>query len=1142
MFWSDFNTDVFDLQIPLKRIYQTCIGACAQEVLLAQTILSQRPWVKSGKGTVRKSARARRGFLSLIPVVLILVLGSAESLHAQFTTASLGGTVLDSSGAVLPGARVVVQNTDTGFRETAITDTTGVYLFARLPVGNYKLTAGKQGFTTYVQSGIRLTVNQVATQTLTLTVGAVTQEVTVSANASLVTTQAATINQVVNERQVVDLPLDGRQVQQLVFLSAGITDSSSRYCLVNCEVGVYPGQQYAKANGTAVGSINYQLDGVGYNDVQLNASLVFPNADAVQEFSEQHSNMTAEYGNAVGGVVNVVTKSGTNQIHGDLFEFLRNGSLNARNFFAPKSDTLKRNQFGFSVGGPIQKDRLFYFGTYQGTRIRSSPEGQISFVPTAAERTGDFSDLLPGTQLVDPTGTPYLGNIIPASQLSPVSQYFLDLIPLPDGPAGRVTYLGPGQRQTDDQFMVKLDYTRGKHQLAGRYFYTNFNQPPSPIQGNLLRVDGNGNSARVQNVSISETYSATPNLLFTGWFGWNQQNGASLSGAPFCMPDAGSNIAATKPCEIALTVGGGFSIYTNHPATSNRPSSTYRGVATYVKASHELHFGAEALSVRNPNASTYLQNGDLAFTGNLSGNNMADFMLGRLSQFTQGGGNYQVFAGVQWSVFVQDNWRVSPRLTMNMGLRWDPFFPYQENNGRVGCFAPGKQSQRFPNAPVGLLFGGADHDPGCPPATINAHPALFAPRLGFAYRLTNDGKTSIRGGVGTYHGIIYTIAYIDASDVPPFMPVVSLTDVSFQDPYGSAGVVNPFPQYYGDLNKAASKDATFPQGPVGFDVFDSNLRSPTIALWNLTLERQIATNWLVRIAYVGNKGTHLYGPGDMEGGRLEVNPAIYIPGQSTVANTQSRRIYPNFSGVTLIDSSINSNYHALQLTLEKRLSYGLSLLANYTYSKELNNYTSRGHGGRTTNPFDRHFDYGVSTDDMAHVLNFSGVYEFPHVGASGLKGKLVNSWKLSSIISWRTGPPFTVFSGVDNSLSGVNKDRADFVGTKISQAQLGSGRSHAQMIQEWFNTSLFVPNAIGTFGNTGKNILRGPRFFSNNMALIKDTKITERTSVQFRAEMFNAFNNVNFNLPDNTVGDTGFGQITSAQSPRILQFGLKFVF
>jgi hypothetical protein len=437
-------------------------------------------------------------------IFVFLVVGVAPFLVpnlviGQFTTASLSGTVADITGGAIPDAKVTVQNADTGFTQTVASGATGDYLFSRLPVGNYKLTVEKQGMTTYVQSGIRLEVNQAATQKVTMTVGAVSQEVSVAADASLVTTQSATVDQVINERQVVELPLDGRQVQQLVFLAAGVTDTTAHYCGSNCEGGTYPGEQYAKASGTFSESINYQMDGVAYNDTYINANLPFPNPDAIQEFSVQGTNMSAEYGNAVGGVVNVVSKSGTNQIHGDLFEFLRNGDLNARNFFAPTQDTLKRNQFGGSVGGPIQKDHLFYFGTYQGTRTQSASAEDISFVPTAAERTGNFSAL--GVQLVDPaTGLPFAGNQIPASRLSSVSQYFLNDIPLPNGPGNQITYLGPSQHQDDDQFMTKVDYVRGKHQISGRYFFTNFNQQPFKATTDLLQVDGSGNKVRVQNI------------------------------------------------------------------------------------------------------------------------------------------------------------------------------------------------------------------------------------------------------------------------------------------------------------------------------------------------------------------------------------------------------------------------------------------------------------------------------------------------------------------------------------------------------------------------------------------------------------------------------------------------------------------
>jgi hypothetical protein len=1070
----------------------------------------------------------------------------------QFTTASLSGTVVDASGAAIPDARVTVQNADTGFTQTVASGATGDYLFSRLPVGNYKLTVERQGMTTYSQSGISLEVNQAATQKVTMTIGAVSQEVTVAGDASLVTTQSATVGQVINERQVVELPLDGRQVQQLVFLAAGVTDTTAHYCGSNCEGGTYPGEQYAKASGTFSESINYQMDGVAYNDTYINTNLPFPNPDAIQEFSVQGTNMSAEYGNAVGGVVNVVSKSGTNQIHGDVFEFLRNGDLNARNFFAPTQDTLKRNQFGGAVGGPIQKDHLFYFGTYQGTRTQSASAENISFVPTAAERTGNFSALLPGVQLVDPvTNIAFPGNQIPTNRLSPVSQFFLNNIPLPNGTGNEITYLGPSQHQADDQFMTKVDYVRGKHQVSGRYFFTNFDQQPFQAKTNLLQTDGNGNQVRVQNIAVTDTYTVGPHLLFNTWFGWNQQNGGSLSGAPFCFPDAGVNIASTKPCELVVGIGGGFSIGSNHYGAFNRGDQTYREDVTYIKGSHEIHFGGEALRIRAPMANTFEQNGEFFFNNNLSGNNLADFMLGQVSTFTQAGGIYLNFTGIKWSAFVQDNWRATSRLTINMGLRWDPWFPYQDSQGRVGCFEPGKQSQRFPNAPLGLLFGGSNHDPGCPAASINSKAANFAPRLGFAYRLTNDGKTSIRGGAGLYFAIPNTVAFQDVVGIPPFAPIITLNDVSFQNPFSSAGISNPFPADYGGINKSVSSSATFPQGPITFGtIFGQDFQLPVIALWNLTLERQFAGSWLVRAAYVGNKGTHLYGTADQESGLFQANPAIYIPGKSTEGNTQSRRLYPAYGNVGVIDSAINSNYNGLQLTVEKRLSRGLSLLANYTFSKDLDDFAPLGSYYGPTNPFNRHFDYGPSDDDVHHVFKFSGVYQLPHVGVSGIGGRLINGWELSSIVTWQGGFPFTVYSGVDNSLSAEFEDRADFTGTNIGQAQLSSGRSHAQMVQQWFNASLFQPNAIGTFGNLGKNLLRGPRLFNTNIALVKDTKIAERFNVQFRAEAFNAFNNVNFQLYtgngntglDRYQADPTFGQIFNAASPRILQLALKLRF
>jgi hypothetical protein len=902
------------------------------------------------------------------------------------------------------------------------------------------------------------------------------------------------------------------------------------------------------------------MDGVDYNDSYINTNLPFPNPDAIQEFSVADSNLSAEYGNSVGGVVNVVTKSGTNQIHGDVFEFFRNGDMNARNFFAPTQDTLKRNQFGGTFGGPIQKDHLFYFATYQGTRTISAAQGQIAFVPTAAERGGNFTDT--GVQIVDPlnNNAAFANDQIPTSRLSPVSEYLLKDIPLPTGPGGEVTYQGPSSKQNDDQFMGKLDYIRDKHQISGRYFFTNYSQPAVSSATDLLQVAG-GNQVRVQNIAITDTYSATEHLLFNSFFGWNHQTGGSTSGAPFCLPAAGVSIAATNPCELSIGVGGGFNLQSGHYGAFDRGDQTYREDVTYVAGTHEIHFGGEALRIEAPISNTYGENGQWGFTNALSGTNLSDFVLGQAYNFTQDGGIYMNLTGVKWSAFVQDNWRATKRLTINAGLRWDPFIPYQDSEGRLACYEPGQQSQRFPNAPEGLLFGGSNHDPGCPASSIQTTLGNFAPRLGFAYKLTDDNKTSIRGGAGIYYEIPDTVTFQDVVGIPPFAPIISLTDVSFRDPFGSVGVANPFPSQFGGLNKSVPSNVAFPQGPYGFtQIFAQNFKLPAIYSWNLTLERQLGTDWLLRIAYIGNKGTHLYGSGDQEEGLYQANPAIYIPGNnpdgtpiSTVANEQQRRINPNYAFVNQIDSNVNSNYNGLQVTTQKRLSQGLTLLANYTWSKELDDFAPLSTSfGTNTVPFYRQFDYGPSDDDIRNVFKLSGVYQIPHFGGKGFASKIVNGWGVSTNVTWQGGFPFSIYSGVDNSLTGNGEDKADFTGTNYSQAELGQGRSHGQMVQEWFNTSLFTENQVGTFGTTGKNILRSPRTFNTDAALLRQFKTTERTSIQFRAEAFNVFNNVNFPLStqnglnhpgvDTTVTDPAFGRLLVASPGRILQLALKFAF
>jgi Carboxypeptidase regulatory-like domain len=1079
----------------------------------------------------------------LMPLIVALALG-VTTIHAQYTTGSLGGTVVDPSNAAVPEARVTVQNQETGLTKKTTTSAGGAFLFPVLPIGHYDLTVEKTGFATYVQRGIVLGVNQAATQAVKLQVGQVSQQVTVSANAAMITTQTGTLSQLVDQQRVVDLPLNGREPQALLFLSPGAVNETGNYCLVACQGGVYPGEQDANVSGGGNRAVNYQMDGGDYNDTYLNTNLPFPNPDAVQEFSVQFDNQSAQFGLG-DAVVNIVTKSGTNQIHGDAFEFVRNGDLNARNYFAPTQDTLKRNQYGGTFGGPIKRDKLFYFGTFQGTPIRQAATGNIAFVPTAAERAGDFSAL--STQLVNPaTGAPFPSNFISPSLFSPPAVKMLNYIPMPNGPGDQLTYTGPSLVQNDYQWMGKVNWTGNKNQLSGSYFWTRFNEPPdiAIAKTNLLAADPNGNHLLIQNLSLNDTYTVSPTLLFNTWFGWDSQTGGSRSGAPFSFTSLGVNTASTTPPELSLSTAGYFSFNTNHFGNFNRGTNTIREDVSLEHGSHDLHFGGEIVRLRNHLVNDFTMNAEFSFYNSLSGNNLTDFMLGDVSEFLQGGGEFKDMVGTLWSPYAQDNWRVNRRLTVNLGLRWDPFIPYTETAGRVVCYVAGGKSQRFPNAPVGMLFGGSNHDAGCPAGGAYDNWQNWAPRVGFAYRA--KGSTVVRGGAGFYYMPLATHDLNGFVDTAPFGPRFDFVgDVSLQNPWSSLGIADPFPAEYGPTTPGTNAVFTLPVSIYASMPLDYQL--PRVFTWNLNVEHQFGNNWLASIGYLGNNVMHLTSNALAF---IQQNPAIYIPGNgpngqplSTESNIQQRRINPNFGSVGLLYDNYYANYNALQLNVEKRLSHGLSFTANYTWSKMLDNIGSLLFGVPTTDPFNINFDYGPSNDNFPNILNFSAVWDVPKFGLTGVPAALLNNWELTSIASWHSGYPLTVYSGFDNSLTGVGADRADFTGTNISQATLSAGRPHGQLISQYFNTSLFAPNVVGTFGNSGKGIIPGPGYFDTDFGLLRNIPLTERMTLQFRAEFFNLFNSVNFGAPDVSVADGPvFGTITSASDPRILQFALKFLF
>ncbi|MGD0414278.1 MAG: TonB-dependent receptor [Terriglobales bacterium] len=1116
---------------------------------------------------------------------ILLVCGLTMPMLAQFTTARLSGAVFDPSGLALAGATVTVQNELTTYQRNTTTDSSGEYLFPVLPVGNYQLTVTMTGFVTYIQKGIALQVDKSVSLPVQMKLGTVSQQVTVNADASMVTTDSATVGQLITQKEVVELPLNGRYAQALVFLVPGADNVTANYCAANCEGGVFPSEQYAKVNGAGANGVSYQLDGADFNDTYINTNLPFPNPDAIQDFNLVTDNMSALYGDALGGVVNVTLKSGTNSIHGDVFEFIRNSALDAANYFSTSGvSPLKQNQFGGDIGGPILKNRLFFFGSYQGTRFNeTNPTSQN--VPDAAERTGNFGELCTnfgGTFIsgicTGGTGTTQLYNPFPVENsgtapgaayynnqiaVDPVATYMLNGIPLPNPTPLQISQGFPDTLnfnslptvQNTNEYLIKIDYNFGKHHLSGHYFQQSYTQPIAlPPSTNILEMSSAAETLVDHNVSVVDLYTITPHFMLGSYYGYTKIDGTTYSSAPFSMVDAGVTNFAVPPNKgggntASLNVGtGGPSFSSGNYGVWNRGDQSLREIATLIKGKHVIQFGGEAVRLTQPMGNLFQEGGTFYF-GNLTNNALADFEVGFVSETIQGGGLFLNFTGINWSAFVQDDWKATPRLTLSAGLRWDPWIPSKDSLGRVACFDPGApQSVRYPNAPPGLLYGGTNHDPGCPEAGIFADYKNFGPRFGFAYRVTQDGTTSIRGGAGYYYEPPNSLIYQQMVGVPPFAPVINLYGVSLSDPYGSAGVSNPFPAGFGPNNPGP--DATFPSQPSFTQIQDPHLRLPMVLAWNLTVEHSFKANWLLRVAYVGNSGHRLYGTGDQESGLLQLNP--------TIPGTNGVRVNQNYGSVAEINSGVNSNYNALQLTIEKRLGHGFSFLSNFAWAKALDDFAPQPQGSlyylyTNTCTCGRHFDYGPSADDLNKVFKINGNYETPHVHVAS---PILNGWELTAIVDWQTGSPFTIYSGYDNSESGIGNDRADLV---PGVNPVLPGRSHTASIAEWFNPAAFVPNAIGTFGDSGKNFLRGPRFFNTDLAAIKKFKVGERVSVMFRAEFFNAFNNVNLGLPGNQLGagtSNGFARIGGTAGggayggptsygtaqPRIIQFGLKASF
>jgi Carboxypeptidase regulatory-like domain/TonB-dependent Receptor Plug Domain len=1059
--------------------------------------------------------------------------GIMPPLSAQTVTGSIYGTVSDTAGAIVPGANVTVTNIDTGRSLSTRSNASGAFVFPVLDPGNYTVFTAVKGFESVTQQDIRLSANQNINASFTLHVGSVATDVTVDASTTLVDTRESQIGETIDQRRIQDLPLVGRSAYDLVQTVTGVTNYTP-----SAQIGDNNGTQFS-VNGLRTNFNSYYLDGSFDNEFERGGGNVMPNPDALQEFRLLTTDFDAEFGRYPGGVVNVITRSGSNQFHGVAYDYLRNTVLNARNYFTSGVSPLVYNVFGGGVGGPILRNKAFFYGTYEGTRI-SSPTIITSsslVVPTQAERTGDFSadsaKVKASLKHLATCGNPY---IICPTALDPVVQRMLALVPV--GAAANSATPGAPQQQSEasptlqNEGSLRLDYQlNNAHKLQFTYFNSQGTGYALNAQGNgILDFSGDTNYSAQYNYVLGDTWIVSSRAVNSLRI-FDTLNkyiiGNSVAGNTWA--DFGSPIGMNPPLNAQpfIAITGYWTMGTAGSGQANDSQGAY-GISdtyNYTRGNHTLKFGGSFIMDTAPSNGQFLVAGKLGFTGSSTGNALADFLEGHANTFQQNNGTYNRFHSADPSLFIQDDWHVAPRLTLNLGLRWEVYYPFAGQNNQT-TFQQGVQSTRFPTAPLGVLVSG---DPGVPDGILHTSYKKFAPRVGFAYDLFGNGKTSVRAA----YGIFYSATQEDYAGnlvQQPFSLVITVNQTpNLSTPYAPA--VDPFP-YTVNL-----KNPTFVPGATLAGMSPDNSDIPYLQQYNLTVEQQLGNNWSAHIAYVGSVGHHFYLLRDE-------NAPIYVPGASTTsAGINARRPIQPYAGISLWDTSSSSSFNSFQATITRRFSHNFSVNASYVWEKEFDNVS--GDPTSTTafqlaNEDCVSCDRGLSSLTVPQRFVASYLYTLPETHAWGFFGKeVLDGWQINGITTFSTGSPFNILSGVDTNLDGIATDRPDRVGNP----SLGSGRSRSQKIAEFFNTAAFVvPPSNTPYGNSPRNPLVGPGDVDTDISAFKKFPIYERSDLIFRAEIFNAFNNVNLGDPNGTLSSSQFGKITSAGSPRIVQFALKYEF
>ena len=1096
--------------------------------------------------------------LAIITAVLLTTVIPYQA-DGQITSATIVGTLTDPDGGQVPNAQVTAKNIDTGLTRTVVTGEDGTYRIEFLPVGNYSLEIkASTGFKKAFRNDVVLQVNEIIRVDFTLEIGQVNETVTITDETPQINTSSVELGRTVQTREIENLPLVERNVFALLDLTPGVQSNNTGVATASASTADnvlgFPEQRTIINGGTdgGTGSVNYYLDG-GNNMTNLrNTGNSLPNPDAIQEFRVQTNSYNAEFGRFASGVINVLTKSGTNKFHGSLFEYVRNEAFNANDWGSQLDKApFRRNQFGGTIGGPVIRDKTFFFFSYSGLRQKTSKFLNNAIVPSALERIGDFSEsaIMPrDPATVAPGGALNSGavfscngvlGVICPDRLDPVALKIInDYIPLPNLPGNR----WQGNVATpynSDEFLVKVDHQMNEpHRLTFTYFTTAGVSTVFPGSGNLPWATQDY-KWRQHNVNLSDVWIITPDKINQIWLTYTRNFGGRLNLPATSLTDLGSSFTGQGAPSLPQIVVTGFFSLTNAIGGPVAGTNFYaiRNVFSWNKGKHSLKLGGE-ISLNKDIQETLLNNyGVYTFNNAATRNALAAFLLGVPSRITQDAPIAAYSNSWYTAVFIQDDFRATSRLTLNLGLRWDVQTPPTDPLNRFVNYIPGQQSTVNPAAPTGLLFYG---DAGVERGGIPIGYDNISPRIGAAWDPFGDGKTSIRAAAGIFYGSMSGNEWNTMTNYQPWSTRLTFTNINqrmsadgtalgatLSDPYNNYAGGNPFPY-----------DGSFTDGGGAFAVA-TDFDSPYTVQSNISIQRQISKQLTVGAAFVGNLSRRLPFSRDVN------YPVLTSTATNSGSNIQARRPNQDFGAVMVLDSDQKASYKGLQLTSAMRFNKFFTFNAFYTLSKTLSSVQLHNNTtlGLAQNYSDLYQEKGAADTDQRHVfsMNMNFQPDF-YKGGNKIVSFIANGWRISPIIKLRSGRPFTVTNGgVDANLDGVATDRAQLIGDPYLANPTPD---------MWFNTAAFAQNqivtGIATDGNSLRNFLYGPGYRVVDLALSRDFRLTEKVKLRLRAEGTNVFNIVNYGQPGSAVPSgttsTTFGVIRSASAMRRMQFGMRLTF